>query len=229
MQMQEQKTQSTWDLLVKYKTINPTIKNNGYKKERKEFASDPVSQAIYSTLFERYTPYIKKKATYMLRKLAGSYEFEDCVQEIAECLKNAIQFIDLDKVVCEDKSKFSITNYLDFQISAKINSLNKSHFEFSKGGVRQLKFTEQEIVSEEQQEIINNLHSKDYENEWLYNIDIKDFVSTLNELEQKIFKLAMGNVGIPQAHKQVGLSRNLYLKAVKKVSEKAIKFAKVGK
>ena len=57
-------------------------------------------------------------------------------------------------------------------------------------------------------------------------MEIDRFVSTLSELERKIFKLAMTDVPVKEAHKEVGISKGKYLKLIREVGSKATFYIK---
>lgn len=152
-------------------------------------------------------------------------EFDDCSQEIAECLKNVLLWFDIESFT-GDRKKFSISWYLHNQVRARVMAMNKTHCSYSYEGVKYKKFSEEQITSEEQTEVVETLHSKEYKEEWDSKLEIDRFVSTLPELEQKIFKLAMEDTPIKNAHKEVGLSKGKYLKLIRIVGSKATSYIK---
>lgn len=213
------------ELVEMFKQLNPTTKTFN-KKEEKAFPSDVLSQRIYTEIWRRYTPFIKKNASYMLKHLVQkNLEFEDCIQEIAICLKNLLNWFELETFT-GNKSKFCISYYLHNQVRARVSSMNKQFCSYSYQGVKYKKFSEQEIVSEEQMEVVETLHSKEYKSEWDEKLEIDQFVKSLSELEQKIFKLAMEDAPIKDAVKEVGVSKGKYLKLIREVTSKAVSYSR---
>lgn len=216
---------SNWELMEKWKLINPTVKVTN-KKEKRDFPSDQISQKIFEVLWKKYQPLIRNLSSFMLKHLVQkNLEFEDCTQEIAECLKNVLLWFDIESFT-GDKEKFSISYYLNDQVTARVNAMNKTHCEYSYQGVRYKKFTEQEITSEEQMEVLEGIHSKSYESEWDESLEISHFAKSLSEIEQKILKLVMEEAPIKDAVKEVGMTKSRYLKLVREVSSKAVSYNK---
>lgn len=212
-------------LVEMFKEINhstPTFN----KKEEKEFPSDVLSQRIYTEVWSRLTPSIKWNSSYMLKHLVQkNLEFDDCTQEVAICLKNLLNWFEPDTFT-GDKDKFSISYYLHNQVRARVSSMNKQFCSYSYQGKKYKKFTEQEIVSEEQMEVVETLHSKEYKSEWDEKLEIDQFVKSLSEIERKIFKLAMEDAPIKDAIKEVGVSKGRYLKLVREVTSKAVSYSR---
>lgn len=214
---------TNWELMERWKLINPTVKVVN-KKEKRPFPSDPISQKIFEVFWKKYQPLIRNLSSFMVKHLIQkNFEFEDCSNEIAECLKNVLLWFD-ENSFTGDKEKFSISYYLNDQVTARTNAMNKTHCEYSYQKIRYKKFTEQEITSEEQMEVIETLHCKSYQSEWDEKLEIDNFVKSLSEIEQKVFKLCMVNVSIPTAHKELGIPRNKFLKLVREVSSKAVSY-----
>mgnify|MGYP001351626028 CR=1 FL=1 len=214
---------SNWELMEKFKLINPSVKTVN-KKEKKEFPNDLISHRIFSEFWTRLFPSVKWNSSYMLKHLVQKdLEFDDCSQEIAECLKNVLLWFDIESFT-GDRKKFSISWYLHNQVRARVMAMNKTHCSYSYEGVKYKKFSEEQITSEEQTEVVETLHSKEYKEEWDSKLEIDRFVSTLSELERKIFKLAMEDAPIKEAHKEVGLSKGKYLKLIRIVGSKATSY-----
>lgn len=212
-------------LVEMFKEINPSTPTFN-KKEEKAFPDDVLSQRIYTEIWSRLTSSIKWNSSYMLKHLVQkNLEFDDCIQEIAICLKNLLLWFD-ERNFTGDREKFSISYYLHNQVRARVTSMNKRHCSYSYQGVKYKKFSEQEITSEEQMEVIETLHSKEYKSEWDEKLEIDQFVKSLSELEQKIFKLAMEDAPIKDAIREIGVSANKYLKLVREVTSKAVNYSR---
>lgn len=212
-------------LVEMFKEINPSTPTFN-KKEEKPFPSDTLSRRIYTEIWSRLNSSIKWNSSYMLKHLVQkNLEFDDCIQEIAICLKNFLLWFGLENFK-GDKEKFSISYYLHNQVRARVTSMNKQHCSYSYDGVKYKKFTEQEITSEEQMEVIETLHSKEYKSEWDEKLEIDQFVKSLSEIERKIFKLAMEDAPIKDAIKEVGVSKGKYLKMVREVTSKAVSYSR---
>lgn len=212
-------------LVERFKEINPSTPTFN-KKEEKPFPDDILSQRIYTEIWSRLTSSIKWNSSYMLKHLVQkNLEFDDCIQEIAIYLKNLLLWFE-PKDFTGDKDKFSISYYLHNQVRARVTSMNKQHCSYSYDGVKYKKFTEQEITSEEQMEVIETLHSKEYKSEWDEKLEIDQFVKSLSEIERKIFKLAMEDAPIKDAIKEVGVSKGKYLKMVREVTSKAVSYSR---
>lgn len=213
------------ELVEMFKNINPSTPTFN-KKEEKTFPSDVLSQRIYTEIWSRLTPSIKWNSSYMLKHLVQkNLEFEDCIQEIAICLKNLLNWFE-PETFNGDREKFSLSYYIHQQVRARVSSMNKQFCSYSYQGKRFKKFSEQEIVSEEQMEVVETLHSKEYKSEWDEKLEIDQFVKSLSELEQKIFKLAMEDAPIKDAVKEVGVSKGKYLKMVREVTSKAVSYSR---
>lgn len=116
------------------KELNNSTELDLCKKYRVARESDDFKNQneIYNIFYKRYEGFIMKEAHKMYNRIPLSImamDFDDCVNEVRDCLRLALNFFDPKKVGSNfDSTKFSICYYVEKQVQAKIHSFSKKRY-----------------------------------------------------------------------------------------------------